>query len=181
MAIARYIKFLLKSTNQHGVHSPFVYNLVTQCFYDKTKYEAYKRLTNYATKSIKFKDVKLLYRVIKYFGFTSVLTTKSDVTLINKLNALFGNTLKIQLISNDLKKTNTYDFIYLNISKLDIALFRDILGSVHNNTVMLVNIGDDLWDEIKSNPTVKVTINVYKFQLIFFRKEQVKEHFLIRR
>lgn len=32
-----YIKFLFKSSNQHGVHSPFVYFLVTKCFYKKTK------------------------------------------------------------------------------------------------------------------------------------------------
>lgn len=41
------IKFKLKSTNQHGVHSPFVYDLVTKCFYDKTKYEDYTKLKNY--------------------------------------------------------------------------------------------------------------------------------------
>ena len=34
--IQAYIKFLLKSSNQHKVHSPFVYNLITDCFYDKT-------------------------------------------------------------------------------------------------------------------------------------------------
>ena len=45
--IIEYIKFLFKSTNQHGVHSPFVYNLVTKCFYDKTTYEAYTKLENY--------------------------------------------------------------------------------------------------------------------------------------
>ena len=42
-----YIKFLFQSTNQHGVHSPFVYNLVTKCFYDKTKHEAYRNIINY--------------------------------------------------------------------------------------------------------------------------------------
>jgi len=31
-----FIHFLIKSTNQHGVHSPFVYNLVTKCFYKKS-------------------------------------------------------------------------------------------------------------------------------------------------
>lgn len=39
-----YLKFLRKSTNHHGIHSPFVYDLVTKCFYDKTKHPAYKTL-----------------------------------------------------------------------------------------------------------------------------------------
>ncbi|SNR50088.1 Methyltransferase domain-containing protein [Lutibacter agarilyticus] len=34
--IKSYLTFLLKSTNQHGVHSPFVFDLVTNCFYKKT-------------------------------------------------------------------------------------------------------------------------------------------------
>lgn len=45
--IIEYITFLFKSTNQHGVHSPFVYDLVTKCFYDKTQYDAYAQLSEY--------------------------------------------------------------------------------------------------------------------------------------
>jgi predicted O-methyltransferase YrrM len=45
--ILAYIKFWFKSKNQHGVHSPFVYNLITKCFYDKTYYSAYKQLKDY--------------------------------------------------------------------------------------------------------------------------------------
>lgn len=45
--VIQYIKFLLKSTNQHGVHSPFVYNLITKCFYDKHIYSHYKNIINY--------------------------------------------------------------------------------------------------------------------------------------
>lgn len=37
-----YFKFLLQSTNQHGVHSPFVFDLVTKCFYDKNHYPEYQ-------------------------------------------------------------------------------------------------------------------------------------------
>ena len=45
--ITSYIKFLLSSTNQHGVHSPFVYSFVTKCLYDKTKFDNYKKLNQY--------------------------------------------------------------------------------------------------------------------------------------
>jgi predicted O-methyltransferase YrrM len=42
-----YINFLWKSKNEHGVHSPFVFDLVTKCFYDKTQYIEYQSLKNY--------------------------------------------------------------------------------------------------------------------------------------
>lgn len=45
--IKSYIKFLIHSKNEHGVHSPFVYDLVTKCFYDKTNYPEYEILKNY--------------------------------------------------------------------------------------------------------------------------------------
>ena len=51
--IKSFIAFLLKSTNQHGVHSPFVYQLVTQCFYNKEKFSAYKTLDNYRKSLLK--------------------------------------------------------------------------------------------------------------------------------
>jgi predicted O-methyltransferase YrrM len=46
-SINSYLKFLWNSKNQHGVHSPFVYNLLTKCFYDKTNYEEYSILKSY--------------------------------------------------------------------------------------------------------------------------------------
>lgn len=45
--IKSYLKFLYNSKNQHGVHSPFVFDLVTKCFYDKTKYHDYQSLSEY--------------------------------------------------------------------------------------------------------------------------------------
>ena len=45
--IVSYLKFLWHSTNQHGVHSPFVFNLVTKCLYDRKNYPEYKQLEGY--------------------------------------------------------------------------------------------------------------------------------------
>ncbi len=45
--LTSYCNFVIKSTNQHGVHSPFVFDLVTKCFYDKSDFPEYKLLENY--------------------------------------------------------------------------------------------------------------------------------------
>jgi len=42
--IIAYLKFLLRSTNQHGVHSPFVFKLLTECFYKKASKPGFKKV-----------------------------------------------------------------------------------------------------------------------------------------
>ncbi len=54
--IKSYIKFLYHSKNEHGVHSPFVFNLVTKCFYDKTKYPEYEVLKQYRNSLLQNKN-----------------------------------------------------------------------------------------------------------------------------
>ena len=39
--------FVWNSKNQHGVHSPFVFDLITKCFYDKKIYPEYSILNSY--------------------------------------------------------------------------------------------------------------------------------------
>jgi predicted O-methyltransferase YrrM len=56
--IIAYIKFLFKATNQHGVHSPFVYQFVTKCLYDNKTYDEYKKLQHYR-KALKTSNVML--------------------------------------------------------------------------------------------------------------------------
>ena len=45
--IKSYLKFLWKSKNEHVVHSPFVFNLLTKCFYDKKTKPEYAILKKY--------------------------------------------------------------------------------------------------------------------------------------
>lgn len=87
--IIQYIKFLLKSTNQHGVHSPFVYDLVTKCFYDKTPHSVYSKLLMYRKRLLETKELI----TIKDFGSGSRIF-KSNSRAINAIAKTSGTTLK---------------------------------------------------------------------------------------
>jgi len=87
--IIAYIKFLLCSTNEHGVHSPFVYDLITKCFYNNKTFSAYEKLSIYRNEllsnnnSIQVSDFgagsrvfKSNTRVISAVAKTAGVTTK---------------------------------------------------------------------------------------------------------
>ena len=54
--IKAYLKFLYHSKNEHGVQSPFVFDLVTKCFYDKKKYSDYQLIKQYRNKLLANKN-----------------------------------------------------------------------------------------------------------------------------
>ena len=45
--IKSYLTFLWHSKNEHAVHSPFVFSLLTKCFYDKKPKPEYAILKKY--------------------------------------------------------------------------------------------------------------------------------------
>ncbi|MCB7481345.1 O-methyltransferase [Christiangramia sediminis] len=55
--LTSYLKFLLKSQNQHGLHSPFVYDLVTKCFYDKSYHGGYELIKDYRNDLLRNKNL----------------------------------------------------------------------------------------------------------------------------
>jgi predicted O-methyltransferase YrrM len=64
--------------------------------------------------------------------------------------------------------------------------FRQFLPHMHNDSMLIF---DDIywskdmtnaWEEIKQHPQVTVTVDLFFIGLVFFRKEQVKEHFTMR-
>ena len=55
--IRAFLSYLMHSTNEHGVHSPFVFEMLTKCFYDKKKYDAYKTIKTYKKTLTKNKTI----------------------------------------------------------------------------------------------------------------------------
>lgn len=166
MNLIAYLKFLLQSTNQHGVHSPFVYSLVTQCFYKKRKYKPYGNWN---------KKQQLLYRLLKYFQPKALLEVSERPVL-----EVFNLGL---LIHKEVTK-QSYDFVYFD--KPSLQDFERYLPTQQNDSIWAVNNiykspeAQQIWQTIKENPEVTVTVDTYHYGLVFFRKEQQKEHFVIR-
>ena len=253
--IISYFKFLIRSTNLHGVHSPFVFDLVTQCFYDKSPKEWYNIFGNYRgellrTKStievedlgagskklqqnkrqisqiaknvgITVKRAKLLGRLSTYFGCVNILELGTSLGIAtcglalanpeSKIITLEGckNTAKVakdsfksfnlksieMVIGNfdntlpGVLKNKTYDLIYFDGNhhkEATLKYFSLCLDHIHNDSVFIF---DDIywskgmqeaWELIKMHPKVTITIDTFQWGLVFFRNEQVKQHFTIR-
>ena len=70
--IISYLKFLLKSSNQHGVHSPFVFDFVTKSLYNNNQeiinFDNYLQL-EYLSK----KKIKILSKIVSYFQLKEII------------------------------------------------------------------------------------------------------------
>ena len=84
-SITSYFKFLWQSKNEHGVHSPFVFNLVTKCLYDKKQYAEYARLNTHRKLLLKNKSTI----DVNDFGAGSKVFT-SNTRAINKIAKTAG-------------------------------------------------------------------------------------------
>jgi len=258
--IIAYIKFLFRSSNQHGVHSPFVYDLLTKCLYLKNdkpafqKIRAYWNALNHDNQNIKVTDFGagsrvfnsenrkvgaiaknagislkraiLLNKMVSYFQFetglelgTSVGISSAAIAINNpiSLTTLEGcpETAKVAqqyfdefniknislqigefdlLLDSILEKENTnnsseFDLVYFdgNHQKTPtIKYFKTLLPYTNNNSIFIFDDihwsaeMEEAWEEIKAHPSVRVTIDSFYWGIVFFRKEQEKEHFTIR-
>ncbi len=87
--IKSYLQFHCNATNQHGVHSPFVFALVTQCFYDKLRKPEYAALKSYRNALLENKNTI----EVTDFGAGSRVF-KSSTRAINRIAKNAGITKK---------------------------------------------------------------------------------------
>lgn len=252
--IISYIKFLLTSTNQHNIHSPFVYKFTTSCLYRLShKFDidfkqfrmslisnkSILQVVDYGAGSRRFKNNmrpiseisknagisnrrgKLLFQIVQYFKPKNILEIGTSLGLSTyclskghpaaQVISLEGcpNTAKIakqqlkKFDCNNVKiiigefnktlhdplKTKSFDLIFFDGNhqkKATISYFEQALKNINNKSVFIF---DDIhwnkememaWSYIKNHEKVTISIDTFQWGIVFFRKEQVKEHFTIR-
>jgi len=173
--IFTYFKFLLKSSSAHGVHSPFVYDLVSLCLRKKRKTAPiYKELTKPFPKVFRPKHIRILNDIISYLEVKGYAHLCKSEHSIDKLPI----TKLLPKVTNSIA-----DFIYTPQENFNHHHANQLLKELKTNAVLVIenpynNIA--VWENLKKNPKAHVIVDTYFFGLVFNRKQQAKEHFYIR-
>jgi len=155
--VVSYLQFLIKSTNQHGIHSPYVYNYITKGLYhDK------KKKTHLSTKSI-----RLILSTIKYFQFRTVLC----------LNAEVGTAIKNHFHNISLNTSKSYDLIIIE----SLKNCESYLEQMHNDSLLIaLNTKHQAKKNVLCKDHFTLIIDFYHTMVFSKRKEQNQQNFYIR-
>lgn len=251
-----YIKHRLKAKTRHGIHSPFVYNLVDKVIYDfkpRTDYQQIEQLrksllsdkreititdlgagshiNNNKKKLVKQlaknalkpkKLAQLIYRISNdnkpkniielgtCLGLTTAYLAKASPEAkiisvegcpqtaeiarenlkrleIKNVNLLTGNFDTV--LPSIINETDSLDFVFIDGNhrkEATLNYFNWCLSKVNNDTVLIFDDiywskgMEEAWEEIKNNPRVSLTIDLFWIGLVYFREGHTKEHFRIK-
>lgn len=184
-----YTKFLWKSSNAHGIHSPFVYNLVTKCFYSGTP-KLYRSKKHLPVENISIEAANTLHKVVSGVKASKLYVLGNKADEATKILQASGEKANTQpwFFSTLAPIPGTIDLAYISGSDTEslLPLLEQILPNTNSNTVCVIDnihtteATEKAWEAIKENPNVTVTIDTYYLGLVFFRKEQAKQHFMVR-
>jgi len=145
-------KFLSKSTNQHGVHSPFVYHLITQCFYKNNK-------GNLLQAFVVYLDMKTIY----YEGQPTALIKELKVKKAARISEA-----QLIYVTPDEQTLENLEIILENLK--------------NNSVICCANPYENPsgWLKIQEMACEHVIVDIYQYGFIFRRDQQVAECFKIR-
>lgn len=158
-----YLQFILHSTNQHDVHSPFVYDFVTKCLYSTPKKSNNKTL-DVLLKSIHYCNAQ----TIEIIGDTTYKTL-----IVEKYPGIVFNVFPMDLIFIENLTSESSSSILSEKKVRNNSMI--LLGNIHKNAKT-----SNIWKMLTKNEFFNVSIDMFYCGVLFRRTEQEKEHFTIR-
>lgn len=186
--IKQYLRYRGKAKNRHGVHSPFVYELT-----DKVLKKGALPDSNLILATSKHK--KLVNKLIAHFGCRHILwitNREGETETFISIEQTGNNQVKLKTERFDFEHSENYPQPDLYLLDLDDA--NDVLQAWEkykeriqpDNIVMVTSIHHSkdhtvAWNMICDDYVVKLSLDLYKVGLLFFREEfKEKQHFFLK-
>lgn len=257
--VNRYLKYYFKSKTKFGIHSPFVFDFITNVLEDQTQYQEYEKVEEqrnkllhnrnqieivdfgilagkrgYTTSIERIKDIakrtsisaregQLLFRIVRNLkpeimlemgtslGISSIYQAAASPDSffigiegcaataaiaeenLGKFSEMKNYSIVIGnfnvMLPNVLSKLDKLDYAFIDGNhayKPTLDYFNKILPYTHERSVLILHDiywSDEMeqaWNEIKSNPLVSATIDIFSMGIVFFRKGIPKQDFIIK-
>jgi hypothetical protein len=160
----QYLKFWFKASNQHGIHSPFIYRFVTKGLYIKHKY-------------CRSKSLNIFFKCINYF--------KPNNIGFEEGNELLRNKVKYEFPSLSFKEPFDIKYYGPLVTESQILAMANYVkqqpkGIIYIGDIRKNRTSEELWNKLVVTDFVMVSVDMYFGGLLFFHKTQAREHFKIR-
>lgn len=190
-----YLLHRFKANNRHGVHSPFVYKLIDTVIYDYRDQKVYREIEKISQKqhsdkrmikSMPLKVYKLLYRFVVYFKPSTVFFADNEDCIIPSIFSKVVPNAEIIDIK-DAAEPRQADMILVDAARHNAAGYLErLMPNIHDDTVLIFSgihrtqNTKQIWEPVKTNERVRVTIDLFYIGLVFFKPGMSKEDFRVR-
>ena len=183
-----YLLYRLKAKTRHGTHSPFVYRLVDKVIYDFSEKKVYNELIKLNATAVSnprsTKLNQLIYRLATDCQSITIIALGEPLGITSQY--LLKALPEAKICSENF--TDKPDIVFINTNNGEKALsyFEQYIPKVDTGTLLIID-GiyaskgiKEAWAQIKAHPKVTVTIDLFWVGLVYFKKDQAKEDFVIK-
>jgi len=163
-----YLQFWFSAYNEHGTHSPFVFNLLTRGLYP----------TDVRWKGQSRKE-QFFDRLLSYFKPQQLATLDGSIPKEVKTS--------IFVESYQVNSEKYYDAILFQGTDAKAWPMLEAVGQrMHNDSLWIIDRRgkeasiEKYWQEVVASKEMIVTLDFYYFGVAFKRSEQRKQHFKLR-
>jgi len=183
--LVEFIKYKWKASGRHGIHSPFIYDLIENGI--RTSIIKAEFHPN-DSKNIDFQ--KFVFKLIRYFKPQYILIDENkEITSWKNFFQENFMDLKVRLNTeefNNSSNTDEFDIIFISEPTNLLEKVSRLIPYFGNDTILIVygirnnQLVFNEWRKLCEMKTFHVSIDFFQSGLIMKRNQQEKEHFTLK-